>query len=179
MGKNRQNRRGNTVIEFTLVGIPIIFVLISVFEISRGMWHYHTLAYASREVARALIVRGINSGTTPNCCRATVDELSRKFADSAVGLVADPAHTASLTFRVLDGTADMTAPKVCAPLTSCYGDTSLWPPNDNLAATGMNVEVVAQFPFRSAIAIFWPGAGRPMGFPTFVLTASSRERIQF
>ena len=34
---------GQSLVEFTLVGIPLIFVLISVFEISRGMWMYHTL----------------------------------------------------------------------------------------------------------------------------------------
>ena len=33
----RARSRGNTMVEFTLVGIPIMFALISVFEISRAM----------------------------------------------------------------------------------------------------------------------------------------------
>ena len=40
----------------TLVGIPIIFTLICVFEISRGMWIYHTLAYAVNDAAARRIV---------------------------------------------------------------------------------------------------------------------------
>ena len=41
----RNRERGTTLLEFTLVGIPLIFLLISTVEISRGMWQYHTLAH--------------------------------------------------------------------------------------------------------------------------------------
>jgi hypothetical protein len=41
------------------------------------------------------------------------------------------------------------------------------------------VEIRGQYPFRSAIAMFWPGAGPGMTFGTFLLPASSRERIQY
>ena len=47
MNRSR-GRTGSTLIEFTLVGIPLIFVLISTFEMARGMWNYQTLAYAVR-----------------------------------------------------------------------------------------------------------------------------------
>ena len=46
---DRRAQRGATTIEMTLVGIPIIFLLISTFEISRGMWMYNTAATAVRE----------------------------------------------------------------------------------------------------------------------------------
>src|SRR5579871_5563504 len=58
--KNRLKRSGQSLIEFTLVGIPLIFVLISVFEISRGMWIYHTLAYSVKNGVRYASVHGIN-----------------------------------------------------------------------------------------------------------------------
>jgi Flp pilus assembly protein TadG len=41
--RRKRTRRGSSILEFVLVGIPIIFVLISLFEISRGMWTYHTM----------------------------------------------------------------------------------------------------------------------------------------
>jgi hypothetical protein len=54
MRTRKQRQRGSAMIEFTLVGIPMIFLLISIFEISRAMWNYHTLAFAIREGTSAL-----------------------------------------------------------------------------------------------------------------------------
>lgn len=61
-------RGGNAMIEFVLVGIPLIFVLISIFEMARGMWLYHTLAYSVKEGVRYTIVHGQNCATAPNSC---------------------------------------------------------------------------------------------------------------
>ena len=53
MTANRRKRsRGATILEFSLVGIGLIFVILSFFEVSRGMWTYQTLAYAVREGER-------------------------------------------------------------------------------------------------------------------------------
>src|SRR5690242_13216787 len=49
---------GQSLVEFTFVGIPMIFVLIGTFEISRGMWMYHTLAHAVRDGVRYASVHG-------------------------------------------------------------------------------------------------------------------------
>ena len=61
MQQHESKRRGNSMIEFTLVGIPLMFVLISIVELSRGMWIYHTLAHAVKEGTRYTAVRGQNS----------------------------------------------------------------------------------------------------------------------
>jgi Flp pilus assembly protein TadG len=50
--RNPKERGGTSLVEFTLVGIPMIFLLISTFEVARGMWEYHTLAYAVKEGTR-------------------------------------------------------------------------------------------------------------------------------
>ncbi len=63
----RKAERGSTVIEMTLVGIPIIFTLISVVEISRGMWMYHTLAYAAKNGVRLAVVHGRNCINVKSC----------------------------------------------------------------------------------------------------------------
>ena len=47
--RRRKSQRGGSLIEFTFVGIPLMFVLISIFEASRGMWTYNLLAHAIKE----------------------------------------------------------------------------------------------------------------------------------
>ena len=72
---DRTTLRGNATIEFTLVGIPLVFVLISTIEMARGMWIYHTLAYAVKEGTRYAVARGQNNPTPTtyqNVCNAIV-----------------------------------------------------------------------------------------------------------
>ena len=56
---------GSTFLEFVLVGVPVIFVMFSTFEMARGMWSYHSLAYAVREGTRYAIVHGASCSTDP------------------------------------------------------------------------------------------------------------------
>ena len=75
----RRAQRGATTIEMTLVGIPIIFLLISTFEMSRGMWMYNTAATAVREGVRFASVHGVNCVLTPpgipNQCDVTANDI--------------------------------------------------------------------------------------------------------
>src|SRR5690348_5890025 len=84
----RRNReRGNAMIEMTLVGIPIIFILISVFEMSRGMWIYSTLSYAAREGTRYVSVHGQDCQTLPDTCGITPVDLGKFLNIAATGLI--------------------------------------------------------------------------------------------
>jgi hypothetical protein len=169
------------LIEFTLVGIPLIFILISTVELSRGMWLYHTLAYAMREGVRFAIVHGNNCNLPPNNCVVTIREISGKVRDGAVGFLATDLQ--NTVFRSPGKVV------ICPTLNDCLqpgalGDT-YWPANAPGAgdATGADrvsrIEISAIFPFRSAIAMFWPGAGPGQNFGTLWLPASSKERIQY
>src|SRR5882762_5274489 len=61
MRMTRRDRcRGSNILEFTLVGIPLVFILISTFEMARGMWNYHVMAYAVKEGTRYASVHGNN-----------------------------------------------------------------------------------------------------------------------
>jgi Flp pilus assembly protein TadG len=44
--RKHQGGKGSAIVEFTLVAIPLIFIQISIVEICRGMWDYHSLAQA-------------------------------------------------------------------------------------------------------------------------------------
>jgi TadE-like protein len=174
----RHRGRGSTLIEFTLVGIPVIFILISIFEISRGMWLYHTLAYSIKEGVRFAIVRGHDCVIPPNNCAATVGDIADRIRMQSIGFV--PSEIRNLTFR------SPTRTITCATLEDCLANTTYFPsggpgqPKDTGGQRlGSFVEISAVYPFRSAIAMFWPGAGRGMNFGEFMLPASSKEMIQY
>lgn len=169
MQNSRDKRRGDVMLEFTLVGIPLIFVLISIVEISRGMWTYHTLAHAVKEGTRYTIVHGYNCSLAPNSCQVTVAQIAQRVRDAGVGLMPDQLQ---IEFRSEGDTV------VCSPLQSCLTNNNYWPvyPNSQI---GRRVTINGTYPFRSAIAMFWPGAGGSRSFGAFNLPASSTETIQF
>lgn len=162
------------MLEFALVGIPLIFVLISTFEMARGMWIYHTLAYAVREGTRFTAFHGYDcTGAAGNSCSKTIADIAGQVRRSGVGLLPDQL---SLTFTANAGTAN--APAVSCVLRDCLLNTTVWPPN-GANYPGMDVQTSAVYPFSSAIAMFWPGAGSGVEFPTVNFPAASQEEIQF
>lgn len=172
--KPARNQRGNALIEFTLIGIPLIFILISIFEISRGMWVYHTLAHAVREGTRYAIVHGTNCWPVPgdptsNSCQVTLGQVARRIQDAGVGLMPDDLN---LTFS-----ANGSAMPPCR-LSDCVANSAFWPP-DALNVPKMLIGIKGTYPFRSAISMFWPGAGKGIVFGQFTFPATSQDEIQF
>jgi hypothetical protein len=174
----RRLERGASTIEMTLVGIPVIFTLISIFEISRGMWLYHTSAHAVKEGVRFAIVHGRNcdpaSGLGNNCI-VTVAQIAEVIRQAGAGL--ELANT-TLTFTAPSGaTITCLMRNTSTPSSGCDQNASQWPPSgDNGAGTVIQIRML--FPFRSALAMFWPGAGS-VSFATVNLGASSADIIQF
>jgi Flp pilus assembly protein TadG len=164
----RKNRRaGSTVVEFALVGIPVIFLIISIFEIARGMWVYQTLSHATHSVARHIAVRGAGCGA-PNTCSQTLGSFATDFATVASGM--DPAKMV-VTFY------SQTTSIACNPLNTCNGNATVWPPaGDNIA--GSDIRIAAAIPFPNALSMFWPGSGA-VSFSAIRFTAYSRQRILF
>ena len=191
--KNRRSRRGSALVEMTLVGIPIIFVLISVFEISRGMWIYHTSAYAAKVGARFASVHGINCIQTSgifNNCPKTIAQVTAVIRAAAYGL---PSTTTMLTFTPGATSATATscymgsssATTVAGPYGSLVGCLSLttdpWPFNDfsgTLNGVGKKIRIDIKTPFKSAVGMFWPGVGSTK-FASTDLGGSSIDYIQF
>ena len=164
--------RGNSMLEFTLVGIPLIFILITTFEMSRGMWSYQTLAYAVKSGTRYSIVHGKDCSIAQNSCTVTISQIAGIIQSAGVGL---PANSVTLTFTDANGNATSCVMSDCiANYTS-----STWPPS-MANAPGQDLRISGVLPFYSAMAMFWPGAGRPMGMmPGVWLSADSRETVQY
>lgn len=172
MRRTLKSRRGANTIEFTFVGIPIIFVLISIFEISRGMWLYETAAHAVREGVRYATVHGFNCVNNPpmvtNSCAVTAADVAQVIRNAGVGL--DPAAT-TLTFIAPAPGGNSFS---CA-LNAC--PATIWPPaGANTAGTAIQINITT--PFNSALAMFWPGS-QPASFASTTLGATSMDFVQF
>jgi len=156
------------MIEFTLVGIPLVFILISTFEVARGMWIYHTLAYAVKEGTRYASVHGETCTIAPNTCTVTVAQVVQHVLDQSSGLLPGQLN---LTLTSV-GSA-----QACSPASSCQSIDTTWPPSPD-SNLGNNITITGTYPFPSAISMFWPGAG-PATSATFVtFSASSTETMQ-
>jgi hypothetical protein len=181
---------GQTIVEFAFVGIPLIFVLISVFEMARGMWLYQTLAYSAKAAVRYASVHGFNCTQNTNACTVNVGPVSNTPSDClyavtppatrptiatvvwCTGVGLDPATT---TLILTDGTGIQTS---CV-LNACGATT--WPPtaNNNKAnQVGQTISIQVTTTFKSMIAMFWPGS-KPIAFGQATLPASSTDTIKF
>jgi Flp pilus assembly protein TadG len=177
--KGRKLRQGGqSLLEFTLVGIPVMFLLISIFEVSRGMWTYETLSHAVKQGVRYAIVHGVNCtkngnncpvnlGPATGVCNNTNGTIAEVIQCAGVGL--DPATT-TVTFTSAQGTL--------GPYNLNAVPATPWPPtNGNQSGQPITIEI--RTTFRSAIAMFWPGAKPVRSASTFILPASSSDHVQF
>ena len=176
MTDRRRRQSGNSLIEFTLVGIPLIFILISIFQMASSMWLYTSLAYAAKEGTRYAIVHGVNCSLNGNTYCVTVSNVAAVINSAARGL--DPNQmTVTLTPSQGSATTDTLANLISG---STYSTTT-WPPSSPTCtnAVGQQVTISVLYPFNSAISMFWPGT-TPMGPQGQIyLPASSTDLIQF
>jgi Flp pilus assembly protein TadG len=170
-----KNRKGVSIVEFSLAGIPALFVIISTIEMSLAMWQYHTLGYAMKEATRAATSHGqgcyMSGVTTGNMCAATIGTLSTQIVTNAIGI---PASELNVTFTSASGTV-----VTCAPVASCLSSNVAWPPisnDDNWQ--GKSISTSASFPVHAALAMFWPGT-HGATFQAFSLGSSSTQQIMF
>jgi Flp pilus assembly protein TadG len=169
MARKAVRQRGSSILEFTLVGIAMIFIIISFFEMARGMWTYQTLAYAVREGARYATVHGKDCAS-PNTCQVTIGQITGIIKSAGPGL--DPNAT-TVTFTPASGSATSDT------MTNLLTSTTTWPPSA-ANAIGQNVQIAVSYPFRTVLAIFWVGDGHPINdSQVFHLSASSTEPIQY
>jgi hypothetical protein len=180
----RSGRGGQSLVEFTLVGIPLIFVLISVFEISRGMWMYHTLAYSVKVGVRYASVHGVNCTNNGNTCSVNMGPVAEtctgnpSIADvircAAIGL--DPTKT-QISFFTFTLNGAKTPPVSCTLAKGSCPATQFPPAGAN--QPGVNrIEIDISTPFTSALAMLWPGA-KPVSFASGTLGATSADGVQF
>ena len=164
--------RGASSLEFTLLGLPLLFVLIGTVEMCRGMWLYHTLAYAIKEGSRYTSVHGQSCTIPPNACTVSISQISRVIQTAGSGLATD---SLTLTFTPFSGTATTCLLKDCV---SNYA-TGSWP-SATANGPGESFRISGVYPFQSAMLMFWPGQRFITSAPAVVnFSASAMETMQY
>ena len=151
-----RRRRGANLIEFTLVGIPLVFLILAIVQMSLGMWTYNTLASAVDRAARYATVRG-----------GTVGAVAQQIVNAGPGLL-----PGKLNVTLASSNA---ASVPCVPVTACLGSGTLWPTG---AAFTDTITISGTYPFVTPFAIFWPSVGPMKLAGNIVLGASSTQLVQ-
>jgi Flp pilus assembly protein TadG len=159
-------RKGNALIEFTLVAIPLIFIQISIVEICRAMWDYHSLAQAVKAASRSVATRG--AGCAGNGCAITVGQIATTISAYAVGM-----PSSSLNVTLTSNAGNVT----CNPLSSCSRSSTVWPPAGG-NSVGSDIIISGSYNFTSMLMMFVPGTNG-MQFSGVTLTAESRQVLLF
>jgi len=160
----RRAARGSNLIEFTLVGIPLVFMILTIFQISLGMFTYHTLANAIDVGARLASVQPGNVGG-PNGIAQTI-------INNAPGLL--PGKL-TLTFSgTVGGTATPVATCVATTCVSSYSSTA-FPPGSAFTDT---LTVLGTYPFATPFAMFWPTVGPMKLAGNITLGATTTQLVQ-
>jgi Flp pilus assembly protein TadG len=174
----RNRRKGSAVLEFTLVGIPLMFLFISTEEMARAMWQYHTLQYAVKMANSYASVHGATCAS-PNSCSVDVSDIVGVFKNYAAVI---PMSQVNLTLTSENSSVS------CSPVSTCSSNASwgtAWPPssnNDN--AVGNWIKIRAVYTFNTALAMLYPGVGVQRfstsgGVGTLVFGGYSYQLIQF
>lgn len=180
LSQPKQRRSGASMLEFTLVAIPVIFLLIGIFELARGMWIYNSVAHGVKEAARFAIVHGNNCSYSPNSCTVTISQICGVLQYHAAGLPA--GQVVNVTLQRETSTRTFTNLGLCLAATNLV--TDIFPsqvPGGTLNSGGDQgrwIEIRAAYRFNSALAFYWTGQ-RGFTFGRFDLGAVSRERIQY
>src|ERR1051325_5615307 len=114
MTRDKKREKGSNIVEFTLAGIPVIFLIYSTIELGIAMWNYHTLAYAVNEGAHYAAVRGQGCTQNGNTCRTTVATRAQQIATAAVSVEADRLN---ITLTTKTGRTH-----TCYPLSICFSN---------------------------------------------------------
>ena len=162
----RKGISGNALLEFTLTSIPLIFVIVSIVQMSVSMWNYHTLNEAVKVTARTAAVRGIDCASLS--CAVTVGQITQMLTTKGIGLI---PGSLNVTLTDANGSID------CNPVSTCTSSATKWPRTGG-NATGQVISISATYPFNSPISMFVPGRGGK-SFQPLTFYAISQQVIDY
>jgi hypothetical protein len=171
--RGRSSRAGSAQLEFALCAIFVIFLLISIVDMARGLWINHTLAEAVRDGTRYAIVKGrkyVNPNNDQRLPGARLQNTLNVVRRGAIGL--DP-NLLELRFE-----AEGSAPILCNPGCSVDPASTNWPPDGAVSDKGHEIGIRARYPYNSLVVMYFPG-GQGVRFGQYVLGSTSRARIVF
>ncbi len=168
MVRTSNPRRGSSLVEFALLGIPVIFLLTSVIAASLDMWQFFTLSYATEIAARYAGMHGATCTANSNSCTITIGSVVTLFEKQSIAL-----NKAKVTVKFTDGSGTTT----CNPVSSCEGSATQYPASAN-NTVGSSITVAATYSLVNPVVMLWPGSnGVKAG--TFTVGATSTQPIVF
>jgi len=153
------------MLEFVVMGIPFLYIIVSLWWMCMGMFQYHTVAEAVQYTAREASVHG--AGCVGKTCATTVESTAQLLAARAIGI---PDSALDVTFTSSASTV------TCNPLSTCYSNSAKWPSLAGNTALTTEITVAATFQFTPAISLWVPGGGK-VTFPAVTLGANSEQPI--
>lgn len=151
----KKTLRGSALLEFTLMGVPMIFIWISIVQMSCGMWNYDVLQNAVKATGNYIAVHGADCSKSGNSCTINVGNVISTFQTYAIGL---PSSAVSMTLTSASGTTVN-----CNPITTCSSSSTTWPPTaDN--AVGKDFKIRADYTWHTALAMIAPGGAGVVKF---------------
>jgi Flp pilus assembly protein TadG len=169
-----RGRRGTSLLEFVFLGVPTIFLSLSVFEGSLTMWEYHTLSEAAAVGARYAVTHGSDCSQNGNSCTSTGIQVAAAIKAAAVGL--DPTKV-NVTMTPQTGTvvgpyhlSDCALGNAQAANCTANFPNGLAPPS--------TVTVTLTYTVHNPIVMLWPGA-RTVSSLGATLAAVSTQEVVF
>ncbi len=175
--RRKNSRRGSAIVEFAIVGIPLLFIWISVVQMAIGMWRYHTLQYAVKMASSYMAIHGSSCSKNGNTCSIQIQHAAAVLKNAAVGI---PPNAISVTFTPY-GNDHVTPAGGSYPLTctlnNCLTNTTPFPPT-GYGDPGCDIRIQATYTFQSALGMVVPGAGS-VHFGTYNFTSDTQQTILF
>jgi len=172
MKRLHPSEKGSAIVEFTLAGIPVIFLLFTTLQVSIALWNYFTLDHAVNIATRYAAVHGANCSANGNSCGVTIGNIATQLKNAAIGIQPDNINA---TF-----TTDSGVQTTCNPLSSCLSTGTAWPPsanNDN--QVGADVTITAKFTAYIPLMMFWFRDGMINDNHSFAFPAKSTQQIMY
>ena len=164
----RSTQRGSAILEFALVAIPVIYLTISVIELSLESWKFHSMAYAIEMAARYACAHGRTCSKNGNTCTIKVKDVA-----NAISAQAPVLDSSLLDISLITNSATTT----CNPLNTCFTNSTQFPSSsDN--GVGLDIKITATYPMYNPLSILWLGTSGSSG-SYFTLGASTRQTILY
>ena len=159
--RRRRGVRGSQMLEFALIGIPFIFLILAIVQMSIGMFTYNTLASAVDLGARYASVRP----------KGSVGSVAKQIVGNSPGLL--PGNLSLVMSGTVNGVSANVATCLASSCVSQMG--TVFPTGTALADT---VTISGTYPFATPLAVFWPAEGVLHLAGTVTLGATTTQLIQ-
>lgn len=178
------------MIEFTMVGIPVIFLTIAIIEMSIEAWKYESMMYAIQYAGRYAAEHGRTCGktvntptsTTTNACLIEVETVANMINAQAPSL--DPSQmNVTLSTQASISSTTTTSTVTCDPLNSCFTNSAYFP-NTSDNGVGLCIAITATYPMKNPIPFMWFNSGASSGTlsgaaTSWTLGATTKQTIVF